>query len=492
MKVLAFMAAALLAAAQPASADAGWFEAGDVVLRNDLLLLNDAEIIRLPVSHWPMPRAAVRYAISNAKEHFATSTAVSAALARVRARLDPPRGASLQASAAVGEPARLRDFDTLARENGELSLRAGYSAGDRAEVSLTVTGVADAQDDRSLRADGSHATLALGNWLLSANTLDRWWGPGHEGSLILSNNARPMPMVVVERAEARSFESDWLSWLGPWRFSFGIGQMESERADVDSPLFMAWRVGVMPFKGIEIGFSRTAQFCGDQLVCDVDSFFNMLAGNDNVGFDSSPDTEPGNQMAGFDLRWNSPLGNLPYAITAQAIGEDESSYLPAKYLMQFGLEVWKPLTNGGVVQMFAEYADTTCSATSGSGPYYNCAYNQGLFNLDGYRYLGRVVGHSTDRDSRSGALGASLTTLGGDWYNLVLRGAEINRDGNPDPTHSLTELPADYAALELGWRGKVLGQSLHVELGLESWRQAGEDRDLEPYGFVRWTHSFRR
>ena len=38
---------------------AGWFESGDVMLRNDLLLLNDAGVIRLPVGQWPMPRYRV-------------------------------------------------------------------------------------------------------------------------------------------------------------------------------------------------------------------------------------------------------------------------------------------------------------------------------------------------------------------------------------------------------------------------------------------------
>jgi hypothetical protein len=482
MRRACVLAAMLLAGgAPPAAADAGWFEAGDVVLRNDLLLLNDAEVIRLPVGHWPMPRDAVRYAVANAKEHFAINAAVAAALERVRARLEPPRRAlRFGIAAGAGEAALLRDFDTPARESGELSVSAHYSPAERAEISLSVTGAANAQDERTFRLDGSHATVHLGNWLLSANTLDRWWGPSREGSLILSSNARPMPMIMLERAEARPFESRWLSWLGPWRFGFGIGRMEDERDDVDAPLFMAWRVVVMPFKDIELGFARTAQFCGDQLTCDLDSFFNMLAGNDNVGFDASPETEPGNQMAGFDLRWSSPIGNWPYAITAQAIGEDESSYLPAKYLMQFGLEAWRPLNDGGLVQVYTEYSDTTCSATASSGPDYNCAYNQGLFNIEGYRYHGRVIGHPTDRDSRSLALGASLTTAGGDSWSVTLRGAELNRDGNPDPTHSLTEVPADYGALELAWKGRLLRESLRIELGVESFAAQGQRRDLEP------------
>ena len=127
----------------------------------------------------------------------------------------------------------------------------------------------------------------------------------------------------------------------------------------------------------------------------------MLVGNDNVGIDATAENEPGNQMAGFDLRWNSPIGNLPYAIYAQYIGEDESSYVPAKYLAQFGFEVWKPLADGGLLQGFVEYATTTCSANTDRGPYYNCAYNQGRFNVEGYRYHGRVIGYTTDRDAEN-------------------------------------------------------------------------------------------
>jgi hypothetical protein len=483
----------LLAFAAPSHADAGWFESGDVALRNDLLLLNDAEIIRLPVGQWPLPRAAVRYALTHAKEHFAANKSVSAALERVRARLEVRGGLSLSASLAGGEAALLRSFDSVARESGELSARATYSAGNRAEVSLNLTGVADPEDDHTLRLDGSHATVLLGNWLLSANTLDRWWGPGHDGSLILSSNARPMPTLMLERAEARPFETRWLSWLGPWRFSFGLSRMEREREDIDAPLFMAWRVAIMPFKDMELGFSRTAQFCGDQLVCSFRSFTDLLLGQDNVGIDTTPENEPGNQMAGFDLRWNSPIGSWPYAVYGQMIGEDESGYLPVKYLAQFGVEAWKPLADGAVVQIFTEYADTSCSAVSSSGPYNDCAYNQGRFNVEGYRYYGRVIGHSTDRDSRSLALGADYTGVGGDVWSVTVRAAEINGRGTPlDVTQSLSAVPADYRALELGWRGKWLGGDLAVELGAESFEPSGASSDLQPYGFMRWSRSFDR
>ncbi|MEO8016296.1 MAG: capsule assembly Wzi family protein [Pseudomonadota bacterium] len=477
-------------AAAPAAADAGWFESGDTLLRMDLQLLNDAEVIRLPLAQWPLPRAAVEYALANAREHLATNAAVSTALERVRGRIaiDSRRGVALDASLTAGEPGLLRDFDTLGREDAELRAGARYT-GDRFAVSLNLTEAADPADGHGLRLDGSHATVQLGNWLLSAGSLDRWWGPSHESSLILSNNARPMPTLQVERAVPRPFETRWLSWLGPWRFNFGLSRMENERQDIDAPLFMAWRVEVMPLKNLELGFSRTAQFCGKQLECNLNVFGNLLAGNDNVGIDATAANEPGNQMAGFDVRWASPIGNWPYAVYSQMIGEDESSYTPAKYLMQLGAEAWKPFGDGSLLLVFAEYTSTTCSANSHSGPYYHCAYSQGRFNFEGYRYHGRVVGYTTDSDSETYSLGATYSTPGGDLWSATARTSSLNRKTDGHNTVALR--PTNYSALELGWKTRLLGEKISVDLGAESVEPRGFGRKVEAFGFIGWRHEFR-
>jgi hypothetical protein len=267
--------------------------------------------------------------------------------------------------------------------------------------------------------------------------------------------------------------------------------MESARQDIDSPLFMAWRFVVMPFKKIEFGFSRTAQFCGDQLECNLDVFGNLIAGNDNIGIDATAENEPGNQMAGFDLRWNSPLGNLPYAIYGQYIGEDESSYMPVKFLSQLGLEVWKPLSDGGLVQAFFEYASTTCSGNSGRGPYYDCAYNQVLFNVEGYRYKGRVIGYTSDRDAENWALGANYSAADGSLWTAAARRSRLNRDDFGDVLNTVASVPTGYDALEFGWKGRLFGEQISIDLGVESIEPAGGDREVEPFGFISWRHEFR-
>jgi Capsule assembly protein Wzi len=475
-----------------AQADAGWFASGDTQLRMDLQLLNDAEVIRYPLNQWPIPRAAIQYALANAKEHFATNTAVKEALERVRARASPTaRGlTAFDSGIRGGQPGLWRDFDTVAREDGEIGAGLDWDS-NRFSFGVEVTAVANPDHGDELRADGSHATAKWGNWLLSAHQLDRWWGPGHEGSLILSTNARPMPTVMVERAEAQPWRTRWLSWLGPWRMSFGVSQMENSRQDIDAPLFMAWRLMVMPFKKIELGFSRSAQFCGEELECNLNVFGNMLAGNDNVGIDATAANEPGNQMAGFDIRWNSPVGNLPYALYGQYIGEDESSYLPAKYIKQLGLEAWKPLTDGGLIQGFFEYASTTCSANTNRGPYYNCAYNQGRFNVEGYRYKGRVIGYSSDRDAENWALGVKYAAANGSLWTATARLSRLNRDDFGDVNNTVASVPTDYDALEIGWKGRHWGEDFSVDLGVQAIEPANGDQDVEPFGFIGWQHKFQ-
>jgi hypothetical protein len=66
----------------------------------------------------------------------------------------------------------------------------------------------------------------------------------------------------------------------------------------------------------------------------------------------------------------------------------------------------------------------------------------------------------------------------------------LNHDGGPDPSDTLTPYPADYGALEFGWRGKWLGQHFDVDLGVESFEPEGASRDVSVFGFVRWSYAF--
>ena len=200
--------------------------------------------------------------------------ALRAALMRVQARVAPREDAGewkiREIRATAGEPGLLRTDATLGRESFELRSEGGAQT-DRYNINIAAAAVADASDDETFRLDGSDFTVRWGNWLFSANQLDRWWGPGRDGSLILSTNARPMPACRSTGCDSDPFDFPVLRWLGPWRFTAFLSVMEGERADVDHPLFMGMRVSFKPLPILEFGLSRTAQFCGEGRPCDFET-----------------------------------------------------------------------------------------------------------------------------------------------------------------------------------------------------------------------------
>ncbi len=225
--------------------------------------------------------------------------------------------------------------------------------------------VADPDDDQQFRADGSYLGVNVGNFMISAGFMERWWGPGWDGSLILSTNARPIPSLTLERNYTDPFKSKWLSWIGPWRASIALGEMEGSDVAVPNVKFLAARVNFKPRPWLEFGLTRTAQFCGGDRPCDWDTFTDMLFGRDNNDEGGDPSEEPGNQLAGYDMRLRSPWKALPVAFYTQWIGEDEAGGLPSKFIGQFGLEFWGGSPLGGY-RLRAEYSDTACVFTSAS------------------------------------------------------------------------------------------------------------------------------
>ena len=59
--------------------------------------------------------------------------------------------------------------------------------------------------DEGFELDGSYFAARLGNWSASFGQQERWWGPGWDGSLILSTNARPIPCRFNRSQDTRAF-----------------------------------------------------------------------------------------------------------------------------------------------------------------------------------------------------------------------------------------------------------------------------------------------
>lgn len=486
-KMRAALVAAMLAWPVAATAQGFFLPTEDFRLREDLGLLVDEDVIRIPMNTWPLPASDVRRAIGSVRIDDIRVPALRAAFARVSAQVavreHDAEWRLQEIRATAGEPGLLRMDDTLGRESGELRSMGGVR-NDRWSMTIALTVAIDPQDDKEWRLDGSELSIRWGNWLFSANQVDRWWGPGHGGGIILSTNARPMPALSLDRIESTPFDVPILRWLGPWRFSMYFGAMENERPDIDRPLFMGMRLAFKPASILEIGMSRSAQFCGEGRPCDAETFFNVIFGRDNAGLRVDPEEEPGNQMAGFDARLVSPFKSLPVALYAELIGEDSSdTTFPMRYLAEFGAEGWWFTESGAAWRTRLEYANTSC-AWDEPGELPDCGYRNYLF-WAGYRYRGRTIGHTTDSDSETWTLQLLRTASDGDRWGVVARHGELDRYGTPEQLNPVTYGPSDYDSLELSWNGLLWGQDIGLQLGFE--RQKGDYVDESgAFGFIQW------
>jgi hypothetical protein len=464
-----------------------WLAPGDEGIRSDILRLADAGILRGPVTTWPMSWPDIARDALGADDH-GLDAASAEALFRIQ-RL--ARNSSAHGYEGLGyrvsgahQPTTLRGFADTPRETAELALRAGWLT-DHLSLSLQGAYVADPEDGKEFRADSSYLGVNVGNFMISAGLMERWWGPGWDSSLILSTNARPIPTVTLERNYTDPFKTKLLSWIGPWRASIAMGEAESHDVSVPNVRFFAARVNFKPRPWLEFGLSRTAQLCGGDRPCNWSTFIDMLSGNDNqVAENGIPTaTQPGNQMAGYDMRLRSPWRALPLAFYTQWIGEDEAGGFPSKFIGLFGLEAWGS-SSFGAWRLRTEYSDTACSFLS-EQPEFRCAYVNSLYP-QGYAYRGRTIGSSMGNDSRMFALAGTLTSSDGGVLSITLRKVDLNRDGGD---HPISNVRLDLGDVELRY-SRVFGAG-RVGLGIGYQDPAiTAESASRVHGFAFWQQGF--
>lgn len=441
---------------------------GDLALRHDIQRLADFGVIRGTSSTWPLAWGPILSDIRNYESDQELPPDVRDAMHRLLSRGDWETQTDalryhVRLSAAEN-PAITRSYQDVPRDEGEIS--AGLSwTGEYFSMRLTGTAVSNPFDREDFRLDGSQIALALGNTTFAISTMDRWWGPAWDSALPLSGNARPLPAFTIDRRYTQPFKSKWLSWLGPWDASFIWGQFEKERA-VPNAQFLGFRFDFRPIPSLEIGISRSAQWCGDGRPCDLETFWNLLIGKDNSGDGGvTPENEPGNQTAAIDFRWSATGLGLPIALYAQFMAEDEAGGFPSRYMGQAGIDGSAHVFERWSLRWYAEAAATSCDFWK-SDEIFNCAYNHGIYQT-GYRYRGRSLGHSVDNDARVVTLGFILVDTGENSWQGYFRTGRLNRGGPQDSANSLTPLPGDISNFELIYNRVIPWGRLEIGVGYD-------------------------
>ena len=437
--------AGLCAGCGPAAGDPSPPWMPDAAARHRLELLVDDAGLELPLTHWPLPRRAVEDALDT------LPGGLTPPLADARRQLEQ----DLRAQERSGFTLRLRGRDETLSGFGDdatagsgIAVRSGTLA--TPQMALQAGARLDARPGASgvkLRPEGTALATEVLGVQLQAWSHRSWWGPGWQDSLVLGGNAPAFDGIGLQRAGAGRSASRWLSWLGPWTFEFFVAQAEGG----SHAIFVGNRVTARPLPLLEIGLTRTAQWGGTAHPETLTSFTRMLFG---IGVNANaPDqaaNDPGNEMAGFDVRLRCP-GGRRCAAYAQAIGEDATRHVPSRFLGLYGLESW---SSDGRQRWFAEFAETVCGAVLAHHPLRPCAYRNYAYP-EGYTHAARWIGAAAGPDSR-------VLTLG--WLDAA-RGTSLRlHDGRvgsrigsftPDPNdpRSSGRLVGVAARQEFRWTG---------------------------------------
>lgn len=405
---------------------APWIEPGDTTARRDVELLAAHGYISGPTISWPLPWSEVAPAL--AATDAGRYPHIEAAIRRLRAKyrrdvMIPLERVRVTVEAeATSSPQLVRGFESPSRDYGEARIGA-ETTWRGAYFRANIGADREVGGDTDLHFDGSYAAYGFGNVLFHIGMTEHWWGPGRDGALQLTNNARPFPLISATRIDPRPFETPLLSWLGPWRLTGFAGVLTDDRA-VDNPFFAGMRAEIEPLNGLQIGLTRTMQFCGNGVSCGAGDLFDTVIGADNNPAFSGNARGAGSsdQKAGIDAKFSTTLGAYDAEVYGEIAGEDQAGFFPSKNAYLLGAGVGGPIGDeGDRFHLYGEYANTAAAGK-------NIFYNSGLYP-SGNTHDGEVIGHSIESDGQLYTLGGSFEDVDGWGIRARVGIADLNQDG---------------------------------------------------------------
>lgn len=186
-----------------------------------------------------------------------------------------------------------------------------------ADLTLPLANGSPATDQFALL--DSMASVNINNVQISFGTQSVWFGPGESGSLLLSNNAAPFPMVKIDDVVPHKIPGP-LGALGPFRAEFFVGQLSGQHWEFctvptchsnpaapnivgpnisPQPFMHGAKISFRPTPNLEFGMGVTAMFGGPGLPVTFGNFFKTY-------YVHTPSNNPGKRVSAADLTYRLP------------------------------------------------------------------------------------------------------------------------------------------------------------------------------------------
>lgn len=412
-----------------------YINTSDLTLKASINHLANAGYIKTPINTYPLMWIDINKEIKKINP-INLSAIEKTSYLYIKNQLNIAARKKLELTANISNKnKRFTSFGDNFRNKNNIKISASHVMDSFAyKISPTLT--IDSIEGDKVQFNDSYIAARLGNWNFSLGTQDRWWGPGWDSNIGLTNNARPMLSAAITRNIALPFTVPFTdNYQIPWNVTTFMGKMEEAR-HVPNTLLWGFRLSFIPIENLEVSIIRLAQWGGKDRPHSLGTFKNLLLGIDNCGVDGldcgeNSKNQPGNQQAGYDFRYSFNLLNSPMSFYGQYFGEDGKAgggiNFITKPAIQMGFDGQASLFNQSFT-WFTEYS-FTYKACGKERIIYNCFFEHGLYQT-GMRYKKRNIGHLYDNDAKSIVLGMIGHTTSGIKWDTRLRYVELNKDNS--------------------------------------------------------------
>lgn len=241
-----------------------------------------------------------------------------------------------------------------------------------------------------LRLLDSYLGLRAGKWQFTFGNQSLTWGPGVGGSLLLSDNAEPIPMLRM--APVEPFD---VPLLGPAKFEMFYGRLNGHTGAAQ-PWVYGQKVNFKPFRSFEFSYGRTTIIGGTGHPLTSGNFFRSVFGR--VDYTGSV---PGDSRTSFDWTWHVP--GMGGSTLFYGELEDDDDLIPLQNLTK---TVFRPGIYFARLPLLSkwdlhfEYANSESPGrkpyqSSGDLNYWNQDYR------DGYTNFGDLMGNVVGREGKA-------------------------------------------------------------------------------------------
>jgi membrane-associated phospholipid phosphatase len=179
--------------------------------------------------------------------------------------------------------------------------------------------------------------LTLHNWEISAGKQSLWWSPDSGSSLNLSDNAEPFNMLQIVRDAPFKLPTPLLSWVGPMRVQFWIGQDSGANFEYTplglvgqwgqtlnpQPIIHGEKFSFKPTANLEFGFDRTTIYGGPGYPLTWHNFLRSMFSISDTP--AGAPNKPGDRQSGFDMNYRLPLMRKWATFYIESYSDDEIS-----------------------------------------------------------------------------------------------------------------------------------------------------------------------